>query len=335
MKRKVIVSFLLCWACVLPMQAQRFNVYNDDGVKITYLPISREEPFAVSVTYEGAGRQYNVYDTVRVPATVTWRDTVWNVTDIYQYAFAECRSLKCVELPESITHLGSFAFACTGIVSFRMPGSVTSVGMLSFFGNEQLVDITLSPHLTALSKGMFSNCHRLRFLRVPESVITIDTQAVLYCSILDRISLPASLQEIKHMAFADNISLSAITVHALVPPAVEGSDVFARVDRESTVLHVPAGCLEAYRAAPVWSEFLDIRDDAVGIASAAAAPLRWHVEKHAIVVESTQAVPVTLYDAMGRQLLHTTLPGSQRIPVPHSGLYILRHGNRSSKIVVP
>ncbi len=335
MKRRLIIGFLLCCCFLLPLQAQRFNVYNDDGVKITYLVISREEPFSVSVTYEGAGRQYDEYDTVRIPATVTWRDTVWNVTDVYEYAFAECRSLMCVELPESITRLGFVALACTGIVSFHMPSSVTAIDDMCFFGNPQLSEITLSPNLSEIPFGAFINCHRLRFLKVPEGVITIDTDAVRYCRILDSISLPSTLQEIRHEAFAHNSSLSAITVHALVPPAVAESNVFLSVDRESTVLHVPAGCIEAYRNAPVWGEFLNIQDDAVGIATTAPSSLRWHVENNAIVIESSHNQPATLYDAMGRQLLRTSLHGSQRIDVPHSGLYILRHDKKSTKIIVP
>ncbi len=332
-KRSIIISLLLC-CFTFSLQAQNFNVTNEDGVTITYGVISREEPFAVKVTLN-TNRQYNVYDTVRVPATVTWRDTVWNVTETDYYTFSNCTALQCVELPESITYIRSESFSCSGIISFRMPSSVTDIDPWAFFGCQQLTEIELSPNITILPNRLLLNCHRLRFLKVPEGVITIDTAAVYYCRILDSISLPSTLQKIMPEAFKYNSALSAITVHAVVPPVVENSDVFLDVDRETTVLHVPAGCIEAYRNAPVWSEFANIQDDAVGIATTETSALRWHVENNAIVVESAQPLPATLYDAMGRQVLRTTLQGNTRLDVPHSGLYILRHGNKSNKIIVP
>ncbi len=312
-----------------------FNVTNEDGVEITYGVYPRVANSVLVTTTEFLNRQYNQYDTIRVPVTVTWHDTVWDVVGVNSYSFAECRALRHIELPEGMTLLGAYSVSCTGISSFIVPSTVTTARSNCFFGNEQLTEIELSSNLTEISNGMFTNCHRLRFLKVPEGVITIDTEAVRYCRILDSISLPSTLQEIKHWAFADNVSLSAIMVHAVVPPMVEGSDVFRNVDRETTVLHVPAGCIEAYRNAPVWSEFANIQDDAVGIATTETSALRWHVENNAIVVESAQPLPATLYDAMGRQVLRTTLQGNTRLDVPHSGLYILRHGNKSTKIIVP
>ncbi len=336
MKRSIIISLLLVCCYGLPLQAQNtFNVVNDDGVEISYYILSRADRTVSVTTKELNNGQYNPYDTVRIPATVTWDDMVWNITQISSATFANCSTLRHVELPEGITHIGSYAFTLTGILSFCMPSTVTEVGYSCFFANQQMTEIELSSGLTKLSNGMLSSCNRLRFLKVPEGVITIDTEAVRYCRILDSISLPSTLQEIKHHAFVYNSALSAITVHAVVPPMVEGSDVFRNVDRETTVLHVPAGCIEAYRNAPVWSEFVNIQDDAVGIATTETSALRWHVEHNAIVVESAQPLPATLYDAMGRQVLRTTLQGNTRLDVPHSGLYILRHGNKSNKIIVP
>ena len=55
------------------------------------------------------------------------------VTDIPDYAFADCSSLKEVTLPEGLKTIGDYAFlGCTGIETFRSGRSQNDRGLCLF-----------------------------------------------------------------------------------------------------------------------------------------------------------------------------------------------------------
>ncbi len=71
------------------------------------------------------------------------------------------------------------------------------------------------------------------------------------CTIADGVT------SIGDYAFRFCLALTGITCHAATPPAV-GKETFDRVERTIPV-YVPAGSIEAYRAAECWNEFTDYR----------------------------------------------------------------------------
>lgn len=86
---------------------------------------------------------------------------------------------------------------------------------------------------------------------------------------LTEVTIPASITSIGAKAFAGCKNLQSITVNIIVPinlsvvgargfTRAEGSDVFEGVDKETCILYVPEGSVDAYKAAPVWKEFKNI-----------------------------------------------------------------------------
>ena len=107
-------------------------------------------------------------------------------------------------------------------------------------------------------------------LTIPEGMTYIDTQAFIGCYHLDSISLPSTLKNIGQAAFYcyndKPSSLRAVRCAAVVPPAC-GEMVFGTRfnaqegnDRDSIVLYVPVGSVEAYRAEKQWDYFNYIID---------------------------------------------------------------------------
>ena len=86
------------------------------------------------------------------------------------------------------------------------------------------------------------------------SVTSIGECAFMYCYSLTSITLPASVTSIGFQAFAFCFSLTSITSHAATPPTIEDSFSFEGVDK-SIPVYVPAGSIEAYKAATGWSDF--------------------------------------------------------------------------------
>ncbi len=77
------------------------------------------------------------------------------VTDIGDYAFA-CSSIKSVNL-EGIVHIGRYAFCESNLVSVSIPDSVVSVDMFSFSDTPYLRSVEIGEGLTYIPDGMFSS----------------------------------------------------------------------------------------------------------------------------------------------------------------------------------
>ena len=56
-----------------------------------------------------------------------------SVTEIGDYAFADCYSLKSITVPDSVTEIGKEAFLnCESLESIIVPNSVTEIGKEAF-----------------------------------------------------------------------------------------------------------------------------------------------------------------------------------------------------------
>jgi hypothetical protein len=169
----------------------------------------------------------------------------------------------------------SFAGNTNVTNTFEVPSTVTvngvtyTVNMISenaFSGNTSLTEILLPETITAIGSGAFKNC----------------------------------------------IHLVSIAIKAITPPTLlnsaassprRASSVFEGVNKETCILFVPEGCLNAYKAAEGWNEFKNIMEYNFSAI-------------HAIAIDS-QACDI--YDLNGRKVRGnaTTLEGLSK------GMYIV------------
>ncbi|MBQ6006472.1 MAG: leucine-rich repeat domain-containing protein [Selenomonadaceae bacterium] len=92
-----------------------------------------------------------------------------SVTTI-NYAFTECKSLTSIQIPNSVKTIGEGAFyACTSLTSVKIPDSVTTIGEEAFRDCESLTSIQI-PESTILGEDVFKGCKpSLQILRVPNT----------------------------------------------------------------------------------------------------------------------------------------------------------------------
>ena len=136
-------------------------------------------------------------------------------TEIGEWAFALCDSLKSVTIPESVTSIGDSAFiGCTSLESIVIPQGVTKIEQCAFFECDSLKNITISEAVTEIGKGAFYGCTSLNSIIIPESVREIGRGAFYGCTSLTTITLPTGVDEIEEGAFEGCYSIATIFVPA-------------------------------------------------------------------------------------------------------------------------
>ena len=92
-----------------------------------------------------------------VPEKVKASDGVeYPVTAFADNAFNNCKGLKSITIPSSVTSLGMSCFSASGLTSITIPYSVTSLGNDCFHSCDALTSITIPSSVTSLGDYCFS-----------------------------------------------------------------------------------------------------------------------------------------------------------------------------------
>ncbi|MBQ4591797.1 MAG: leucine-rich repeat domain-containing protein, partial [Clostridia bacterium] len=191
---------------------------------------------------------YRFYDTYNIRSVVI-ED---GVTSIGAFAFTECPTLLSVDMADSVTTIGIQAFAyCSMLTSVEISDTVTSIGVQAFVGCTSLTEIHIPASVDFIDLAAFAmtGIHTLTVAegntdyyaedsvlfsidgtllhtypagktdtsyQIPDTTVSINPLAFMYCTSLEEITLPNSLTTIGMQAFGGCTSLTEIHIPASV-----------------------------------------------------------------------------------------------------------------------
>jgi hypothetical protein len=183
-------------------------------------------------------------------SSITSVDIPNSVTDLGEYAFYSCTNFTALRIPNSVVRIGDGALCgleeltsftldlpnsnflyqngvlfnqnqtflivafpkCLSGVTYTIPNTVTSIGILAFLGCDNLTDIAISSGVTNIGNGAFAECAGLTNMIIPNSVITIGMHAFNGCILLENITISNSVTSIGDNAFGRCFSLTSVII---------------------------------------------------------------------------------------------------------------------------
>ena len=201
--------------------------------------------------------------------------------------FNECTSLITIEIPASVETIEYGAFAgCTSLTMIEIPASVETIREDAFARCTSLQTVTFEKGSKLKTVDGFNECTSLITIEIPASVEeirgyafkgctslktvtfekgsklkTISNGAFAFCWALTTVDMSACTQVtvIGEYAFYEDSKLQLFKIGTRTPPSC-GDDVFSRYINSSSVLKVPAGCVDAYKKATGWNKFTTISE---------------------------------------------------------------------------
>lgn len=147
-----------------------------------------------------------------------------------------------VTIPESVTNDGT-----------RYP--VLKIGAYAFNNCTELTSVNMPASINEIGDHAFENCSALSNVTIPYAVTLIGPSAFKDCASITQINIPARVTEVKIWAFENCTSLTDVYCHIADPNAINSLAFSLESENYANrTLHVPAGCVDAYKEAG-WNEY--------------------------------------------------------------------------------
>lgn len=130
-----------------------------------------------------------------------------SVTTLGSWIFQGCDNLKDITLHEGLTALSASTFFRCGISEIQIPSTVRVIPDYCFSNCHNLEIIYLHDYITSIGKEVFFNCYALKSFTVPNMVTVLPEAAFYKCLSLSRLVLHEGVTEIGRECFTDCISL--------------------------------------------------------------------------------------------------------------------------------
>ena len=171
--------------------------------------------------------------------------------------FRRFHKLTTVVLPLTLQSIGEGSFIqCDLLASLPLPAGLKGIGATAFFQCTNLTSIggELPAGLTTMGNTAFGST-QVAVSKFPEGITTIEHDCFNTASVnrhpITSLTFHASINSINALAFAQQTSLTSITVHQSTPPTT-AADAFNGVTLSNINLYIPVGSINNYNNVEPW-----------------------------------------------------------------------------------
>lgn len=187
-----------------------YQVLEDGTAEVTYMDRYGEYEFNKFKQYKG---------DISIPSQVTATiqplyekpyEMTFKITRIGEYAFKDCKDLRSIIIPATVTTVEEGAFQnCVNLSNVIFRGPVKEFENAAFYGCSSLTSIDLPEGFESLYSWVFANSG-LKEISFPSSIKSMGYQAFYGCEGLTEVTIPDHIKQLSGtFAFCTNLK----TVH--------------------------------------------------------------------------------------------------------------------------
>ncbi len=151
------------------------------------------------------------------------------ITAIEAGAFLNCECLESILIPGSVLSIGQEAFSgCIRMESAFMQSGIKDIGIRAFYGCRNLKDVRLSDTVINIGQSAFEDCESLESIEIPDSVLNIGSSSFYGCKNLKRVKISESITSIGDWVFYECDGLESIEIPESVITIGKGAFIRCR-----------------------------------------------------------------------------------------------------------
>ncbi|MBQ7345825.1 MAG: leucine-rich repeat protein, partial [Oscillospiraceae bacterium] len=133
------------------------------------------------------------------------------VTELEDYLFSKCTSLREVTLSDGITTVGDRVFnGCTSLIGGFLPDSVTTMGTATFYGCTSMQMSNVPMGMKEVPSYTFYNCGAMTSVGLSDGLETIGSYAFYKCGALESVTIPQTVTTIGAYAFRNCTAMATV-----------------------------------------------------------------------------------------------------------------------------
>ena len=125
------------------------------------------------------------------------------VTSIGNFAFYNFSKTNSVDIANSVTRIGKYAFTYSGINSVILSNNLTSIEYMSFCYCCNITEIIIPNSVTSIGSSCFRNCNELTNVQIGNGVTTLGNYTFAICKKLKSITIGNNVQSLGELAFQE------------------------------------------------------------------------------------------------------------------------------------